>query len=80
MKSIAEFMYHFLAYDEVLPITVKGSRYKISKNIVERYQLIDDHSVILEDIILPKGVLEIDLQEDELEVIEKLAVDSLIGR
>lgn len=80
MKKVAEFQILFEGLHDPLVFTVRGEYKKIKKSIVERYKLIDNVTVDINEIAYPPGIREFDFSEQELELIEKTAENYLLDR
>jgi len=79
MKVVAEFSMHFEKFKDTINITAKGSKYKIPSPVVSKYKLLDSYTVVIDKIIYPKGIADWDFTDEELDLIEKVAVDNIIG-
>lgn len=78
-KIIAEFKFHLGRFGETLTLTVKGYKTPLQKKLIDKYQLMDKYAVDIERIVYPPGYGDEIFSVEELDALENLASDALIG-
>jgi hypothetical protein len=80
MKTFIEFQVYLKRYNSDLQVQVGAEKKLIPKKYRDNFEFIESFTVDIEYLHLGNGVIETELFQDEVELIEEMAYDVVVGK